>query len=249
MIGSETNSQDKVRLVFINKNEKWSSMPQSYSPFTNNRLRKINSLYPTNIILNTTENNIKIKASKINSSYECDVGAYSISTMNSDMLKPNLYDFEIWPGKYKYIPVVLSSHDINKDIKNGIKWIDTTLSSTEMERLLTALKDSIDIFSINNSLNKTPKVIRALRSQNDELLVSISGGNWNSDSPSHMRAFYLTKDSVNFLGEDLFPLDYGDFNLDGKIEWIFIKSGYNNDGYVLYENNFQKKISYNWIYH
>jgi hypothetical protein len=44
-------------------------------------------------------------------------------------------------------------------------------------------------------------------------------------------------------------IDVGDFDNDGNLEYIFMKSWFNNYGYVLYYNNFQKEVKYEWSYH
>jgi len=44
-------------------------------------------------------------------------------------------------------------------------------------------------------------------------------------------------------------LDVGDYDKDGKSEVLFWSSGYNEDGYVLYYDDFRKKVPFKWHYH
>ncbi len=44
-------------------------------------------------------------------------------------------------------------------------------------------------------------------------------------------------------------IDIGDFDGDGRIEALFWFSGYNEDGYVLYFDRFEKSAIFTWSYH
>lgn len=44
-------------------------------------------------------------------------------------------------------------------------------------------------------------------------------------------------------------LDVADYDKDGKYEYIFFKSWFNNYGYIMYYNNFQDKAVNDWSYH
>jgi hypothetical protein len=45
------------------------------------------------------------------------------------------------------------------------------------------------------------------------------------------------------------PIDFADFDGDGIPEALFWFSGYNEDGYVLFTESFQKSIRFTWLYH
>jgi hypothetical protein len=55
--------------------------------------------------------------------------------------------------------------------------------------------------------------------------------------------------TCKYLDRNLRFLDLGDFNSDGKPEFLFQVIGYNEDGYRLYWNEFHKNISTSWWYH
>ncbi len=52
-----------------------------------------------------------------------------------------------------------------------------------------------------------------------------------------------------FLNEiSLYLVDAGDYDGDGKSEVIFFLSGYDQDGYVMFYDSFQKSVIYTWHY-
>jgi len=53
----------------------------------------------------------------------------------------------------------------------------------------------------------------------------------------------------SFIGDGLTLVDAGDYDDDGRSELVFWYSGYNNDGYVLFADDFATRASYLWSYH
>ncbi len=54
---------------------------------------------------------------------------------------------------------------------------------------------------------------------------------------------------ILYLGADMKLLDYGDFNCNGKCDFIFFFSQYNQDGYKLFWDDFKKNVDFIWTYH
>jgi len=52
-----------------------------------------------------------------------------------------------------------------------------------------------------------------------------------------------------FLERGLALIDAGDYDGDGHSELIFAKSGYNYDGYVLYDDELGRAVEFGWSYH
>ena len=57
------------------------------------------------------------------------------------------------------------------------------------------------------------------------------------------------KNNLRFLGDELNYLDHGDFDNDGKDEFLFWYSIFNHDKYVLFYDDFKKSIDFEWSYH
>lgn len=61
--------------------------------------------------------------------------------------------------------------------------------------------------------------------------------------------FLLIKNEVTFLDHGLNLVDAGDYDKDGKSEVLFWHSGYNQDGYVLFYDDFKESARFTWAYH
>ncbi len=68
------------------------------------------------------------------------------------------------------------------------------------------------------------------------------------DSSSMPIWFYLDRD-LKTIGYELDLLEAADFDNDGDVEFLFSHSGYNEDGYTLYESGFSQRYDYYWGYH
>jgi|GEM_PF-2659279 len=61
---------------------------------------------------------------------------------------------------------------------------------------------------------------------------------------------YITNENtVTYLSDELELLEYGDFDNDGKDEFIFWSSIFNHDKYILFYNDFSDELVYEWNYH
>lgn len=58
-----------------------------------------------------------------------------------------------------------------------------------------------------------------------------------------------SKGDLNFLGDELDYLEHGDFDNDGKDEFLFWYHIHNHDGYVLFYNDFKQTEEFKWMYH
>jgi hypothetical protein len=69
--------------------------------------------------------------------------------------------------------------------------------------------------------------------------------------PSEWREtwFLLDHGRIDYLGREMTLVDIGDYDNDAKSEFLFWKSSYNLDGYVLLYNSFSDEIDYLWHYH
>lgn len=61
---------------------------------------------------------------------------------------------------------------------------------------------------------------------------------------------YIAKaGKISFVGDNLQYLDHGDFDSDGKDEFLFWSTMHNHDGYVLLYDDFSKATELIWDYH
>lgn len=97
----------------------------------------------------------------------------------------------------------------------------------------------------------------AYRSNKGSFLVeaSLDAGNCGyisePDEPESEPWFFVSSDgSVRRIGSFLTLLDAGDYDSDGSSEVVFVLSqGENTDGFVLFDGNFEKRVTLTWHYH
>lgn len=112
------------------------------------------------------------------------------------------------------------------------------------------------------------KISKLYRSNIGELLVGmhLEGGQCGvNGGPFQLQLFFIKSDKssvhikvdskkrqLNESDEDdlsLILVDAGDYDGDGKSEVIFFVSGYNEDGYAMFYDSFQKNVFTTWSYH
>jgi hypothetical protein len=54
---------------------------------------------------------------------------------------------------------------------------------------------------------------------------------------------------ISYLGTEIRPLQAVDLDGDGHSEWIFCRSSYGKDGYVLFYGGFKHRVEFSWNYH
>jgi hypothetical protein len=104
---------------------------------------------------------------------------------------------------------------------------------------------------------KDVKIYEGYRSNNGDLLIPIGldrarngcyaeaepGEEWESQ-------WFSIHDGVSrFVGRGMELVDAADYDGDGKTEFLFWSSGYDNDGYRLMFDGFAKTAEYLWSYH
>jgi len=97
--------------------------------------------------------------------------------------------------------------------------------------------------------------VRTYRDRLGRALVALSldpgknkcDGPWESPWSSHW--FLVGGESSQYLGSQLSLVDAGDYDGDGSSEVVFWHSGYDEDGYALFYDDFRKHVRYYWTYH
>jgi hypothetical protein len=112
-------------------------------------------------------------------------------------------------------------------------------------------------------------ISKVYRSNKADLLVEmfLKGGKCGiNDGPFQQQLFLFRSDKstthitlesrkrqLRKTGKDdlwsLILVDAGDYDGDGKSEVVFFLSGYNEDGYAMFYDSFQKSVMWTWSYH
>lgn len=61
--------------------------------------------------------------------------------------------------------------------------------------------------------------------------------------------FILRKGDTRHIGNELEVIDAADYDNDGRSEMLFWHNGYDEDGYSLFYDNFNKRVDFYWKYH
>ncbi len=97
------------------------------------------------------------------------------------------------------------------------------------------------------------ELIDGLRNSSGQTIIAIGlnrtkygcdgviGPNWDTH-------WFLIADQPVFIGRGLTFVDAGDYDADGKSEFLFWYSAYNRDGYSLYSEDFMKRVDFWWGY-
>jgi len=99
------------------------------------------------------------------------------------------------------------------------------------------------------------KVYGAYRSRSGDHLVAVglNPERYGCDGPAEAvwspQWFLLRQGSTDYLGSQMTFVDAGDYANDGHTELLFWKSGYNEDGYVLFYDDLRGEARYTWKYH
>jgi hypothetical protein len=71
-----------------------------------------------------------------------------------------------------------------------------------------------------------------------------------SDDPFDGQWFVINPEGyISFLGQDMWLVDAGDYDNDGKSEVVFAIDGYNRGGYELFYDDFKKHVAFEFGYH
>ncbi|MBE9490990.1 MAG: hypothetical protein IMY67_11890 [Bacteroidetes bacterium] len=171
--------------------------------------------------------------------------------------------FSGWCGSPIYRPIVLVS---KKNFKDPQSWKPFKPKRKILNILLPTIKETIsDVVIINpDTYKKTPlqysakdlTLFKSYKSLSEGKLIQVGfdiknidcGGEIDPECPSQW--FYVGNNSnVIYLGVKLELVDAGDYDNDGNSEIVFWYSGNNDDGYVMYYNNFKNTATFSWKYH
>lgn len=181
-----------------------------------------------------------------------------------------------WLAKPKYRPLVVIPGGVNL---KPLQWDSVELSNIERKNIIGSYRklvgDTIRICSLNEQISDS--LIFYTYSDNDIIISSCysiqqkikivslqlntvlnhcdgpPNKEWSTywfmiDSVGEIFHFGLTHSRISDY-EIMKLVDMGDFNGDGKIEALFWRERYNEDGYVLFFNDFKCSVNCLWNYH
>lgn len=84
---------------------------------------------------------------------------------------------------------------------------------------------------------------------NKTKLIKGFDGIFEDDSEFNDHWYAVIDGHLKFLGANLYPLVAADFLDNGKAEWLMAYAGYNREGYILWEDDFNKKYTFLYAFH
>jgi hypothetical protein len=188
-------------------------------------------------------------------------------------IRINKNTFESWSSEIDYRPLVITpaGHDINscpllkdeltkderraiiKVFRNKISIINTCRSEVDTTPIRIEYRDKdVEIkrqYKFHDNVIIMAELNRDL-SRCDGLLPAYWSTFWyvklsNNDFQLFFPNFDVRSEDAAFIE----LVDIGDYDADGKYDALFWYSKNNEDGYILYYQNFQKFVTYGWHYH
>lgn len=172
--------------------------------------------------------------------------------------KPSM-KFSGWPGYPVYRPLVVSSIASAKDAEH---WKPSSPSNNDLVKVAKYMKENI-LSAVYSDLNLNAiylirDINKSYASKDSVKLISLNlYGDYKNhdedcdeveDETTDNMWFVIENDRVGYIGYDMFLIDAGDYDNDGRSEIVFKKEQYNYDAYVLfYDLKYIKEFG--WNYH
>lgn len=266
----EGNNNISARILFYKEGNKWASIGVDAlsKPSTNWDIKPIlwtvvyNGKNIGNVKIEEPKENIKY----INDWYYHRDKIHPLSKEYNPLLIENKSGaFSGWCMTPKYRPLTIVSKPNYEDKE---MWKKFNPQSDYKKLLFPFLKVSVGKINLmrceggpdsqpspyNFDSNET-EIYDSYKSNNNKKLVSIGIDHKAINcedplSPEWSDYWYLVNgNNIDYVGSEMELVSAGDFDKDGKTEFLFWHSGYNEDGYILYYNDFKERVEYLWGYH
>lgn len=189
--------------------------------------------------------------------------------VSSDINKIKKFDnskkaYGSWMGYDRFRPMVIVS---NKNTSDPERWKPSNSKaaiSKAKKSFLEMLKPiSIcdkETYEVKEKIKvKSSQVsfIKGYENKLDEYIVGLrlpdywSTTNCDGEAPDEFSThwLYVKGKKAQLIGNQIVPIDAGDYDNDGRSEWIFQISRYNEDGYGMFPLNTKKMLEFTWSYH
>ena len=154
-----------------------------------------------------------------------------------------------WCSKPTYRPLVLVSR---KNFKDPEKWKPFTPKRKVIDTIFPLLKKQVKNIKYRE---KDIKLLKSYNSSTKKKLIQVTFDlegqhcNGTKEAICEHYWFYIKGKVTKYIGINLELIDAGDYDNDGLSEVLFWHSSYDEDGYKLFYNNFEKSIKLYWRYH
>ncbi len=251
--------EPRIRVTFIHHNGSWKSMGQKRFAYMT-----IPEKVEWTLIFDGKKVG-KIASKALDwKQWVSDRLAHEITSDAKELPSYNNKDGEFagWSGAHKYRPIVLASEPNYKDPD---AWKRTspdedallpfkTKFKEEVTGVVKCSEDGVEVLDRNYQFTDSEiKFLKGYKSKDGSLLVGLRLEKGYCDGPLQDERlehwFYGNEGKVDLIGHSIHPVDASDYDADGKSEWVFLYSGYNEDGYWLYEGPETEPVKATWGYH
>ncbi len=171
-----------------------------------------------------------------------------------------------WGGLPENRPIAINTHSYYKDLEKWKRVREASFHQKLKEQVFAKLKPLIgDAYHCNGPPNwdwskievelDDTEVFKVYKNRTNQTILSAGLAvkhRTDCDGPidsSSMPIWFYLDSKLKVIGYELDLLEAADFDNDGRVEFLFSHSGYNEDGYTLYESGFSQRYDYYWGYH
>lgn len=249
--------EPKVRVLFKSLGDKWEVVASSDKGLSAAEWRHKNEnskLISIRDDGNSYPNDSLYRRSKL----------YLLGNQDALNLEKNSDQFTGWCGSPNYKPLVLHNNTLlSNDIKservfNTKEYLNKVYPYFRVAVGLKNMRRCPDINvpkTVYYDVTKNEIIVDSVIKINNIHLASLSLNKEkiNCDGPRRpewsKNWFLIDGDNIEFLGNQMQFVDAYDHNDDGDLEYLFWYSGYNEDGYILFYDDFKERSQYLWKYH
>jgi hypothetical protein len=195
-----------------------------------------------------------------------DIGTHIITTKEAGIprITTGASEFQYALGKARTRPLLLISAPRFRDPD---AWKPAVLTPAEKRLAVVAFRKKIPTLDQCDEPEQEPVhlipyadeevlLLKAYRDKNGRIVLgerldnSKSNCGFFDDEHFYSYWFAIANGEVRYLDSQMTPLEAADIDEVGKSSWIFLTSrGEDQDGYELFDSEFQERAQFHWSYH
>jgi hypothetical protein len=171
--------------------------------------------------------------------------------------------FAQWIGKAAFRPLVLTSNGSVTD-PDGWQRLSPAAAVTDAQiaafrKQVPRMPSCVNTDPLAEKLPYTDDKVRAradYQAQDGRQLLGLYIANTDTAcadvrDASEFSTYWFVGDGakITYLGTEIRPLQAVDLDGDGHSAWIFCRSSFGKDGYVLFYGGFKHRVDFSWNYH